>query len=284
MASRTFSWHGSEIHYTRRGMGDPLLLVHNLYPGASCEEFDHNIDSLSRRYTVYAIDLLGFGESSAPRMKYTAGRYVMLLADFIQQVIGAPVSVMAAGLSCAFATEVAVWRPSLISKLVFICPRSEPIGLETPRWIAPLQRLLLTSPLGAGLYETLSGEYELATYLRSCFHDHRHITHDQIHRLHEQATKPGSVYACASLMTGFLDSDILKSLPHVNSPIMLLWGRQARPQPVEHSVRFSSVAPNCQLHVIENAGAWPHYEQSAKVNGLVDQFLATESASVGNAV
>jgi pimeloyl-ACP methyl ester carboxylesterase len=277
MASRTYDWQDQEISYTRRGLGDPLLLVHNLYPGASREEFDHNIAELSRHFTVYAIDLLGFGESAAPRIKYTAARYVALLGDFVQHVIEAPANVMATGLSCAYVTEMAVTRPELVRKLVYVCPRSEPIGLETPRWIAPLQRLLLSSPLGSSVYDTLAGEYELASYLQRCFFDPRRITAQQIHRLHEQAVKPGSAYACASLMTGFLDSDILKSLPRVKAPILLLWGRHARPQPVEHSVRFSSVAPNCRLHVVEQAGAWAHYEQSAKVNRLVEEYLGIEA-------
>lgn len=282
MASRCFSWSKGDVHFTRRGMGDPLLLVHNLYPGASREEFDHNLDELARHFTVYAIDLLGFGDSDAPRIKYTAGLYSNLLRDFIEQQIGSRAHVVTAGLSCAYVTDVAVWRPELIDRLVFICPRSEPTGLETPRWIAPLQRMLLASPLGSGLYETLSCEHELGSYLKNCFSDPRHITRDQIARLHEQASRRDSVYAYVSLLTGFLDSDILKSLPHVASPILLLWGRQAKPTPVEHSVRLSSVARDCRLHVLENAGSWVHHEQSSKVNRLVVQYLKNQVIATGN--
>ena len=38
MASRYYTWHHGQIHYQKRGMGDPLVLVHNIYPGASHEE------------------------------------------------------------------------------------------------------------------------------------------------------------------------------------------------------------------------------------------------------
>jgi pimeloyl-ACP methyl ester carboxylesterase len=275
MASRYFSWHDSQIHYIRRGMGDPLLLVHNVYPGASHEEFEHNVDELARHFTVHAIDLLGFGESSAPRIKYTGGTYCNLLLDFLRNETG-PAHVMATGLSCAYVTEVAVWRPGLVKNLVYVCPRSEPTGLDTPRWMAAIQRVLLTSRLGSSVYETLSCKYELRSYLEGCFHDPKHVHRDQVERLHEQATRPDSVYACASLMTGFLDSDILKSLPHVTSPILLLWGHNARPTPVEHSVRFSSISRDCRLHVLEKAGSWPHHEQSAKVNRLIVQHLNNE--------
>ncbi len=261
-------------------MGDPLLLVHNLYPGASHEEFEHNIAELSRSYTVYAIDLLGFGQSDAPWIKYTTGQYVTLLRDFIEKEIGRKAHVMAAGMTCAYVCEVAVWRPDLVGNIVFVCPRSEPIGLETPRLIAPLQRFVMSTPFGGGLYETISCEYELQVFLRSCFFNPRLITKDKIARLHDYATRHGSTHAYASLMTGFLDSNIFKTLPHVLSPICLIWGQQARPIPVEHSVRLTSIARRCQLQVIDHAGTWVHDEQSAKVNRIVDEFLSAATPVV----
>src|SRR5690349_18466242 len=102
MGSHYFEWHHGDVHYLKRGLGDPLLLVHNLYPGASHEEFSFNVAELSRHFTVYAPDLLGFGDSSAPRRKYTAGLYIELVEDFAREVVGRPAHVVAAGLSCAY--------------------------------------------------------------------------------------------------------------------------------------------------------------------------------------
>jgi pimeloyl-ACP methyl ester carboxylesterase len=139
MASRYYTWHHGEIHYQRRGLGGPLLLVHNIYPGASDAEYERNIDELARHFRVYAIDLLGFGYSDAPRLKYTASIYIELIFDFLREVVESPAPVVSSGLSCAYVTEVAAWRANLFKKLVFICPRSEPTGLDVPRWVAPLQ-------------------------------------------------------------------------------------------------------------------------------------------------
>ena len=71
MASHYYPWHHGSVHYQKRGMGDPLLLVHNIYPGASREEYWRNFDELARHFTVYAIDLLGFGDSDAPKALVT---------------------------------------------------------------------------------------------------------------------------------------------------------------------------------------------------------------------
>jgi pimeloyl-ACP methyl ester carboxylesterase len=156
MAHRTYSWQHGEIHYVRKGLGDPIVLIHNIYPGADHAEFEHNLDQLARQYTVFAPDLLGFGRSATPWLKYTAETYVGLIGDFLRDVVGGPAAVVSAGLTCAYVTEVAAAEPGLFSHLVFVCPRSEPTGLDTPWWFAPLQRLFLTTPpLGTGFHETI---------------------------------------------------------------------------------------------------------------------------------
>ncbi len=281
MASKFYSWHhNSAIHYHRRGMGDPLLLIHNIYPGASYEEFERNIDELSRHFTVFAIDLIGFGQSSAPRIKYRAKDYVELIFDFLREEIGGPAHVMAAGLSCSYVTEVAAWRANLFKKLVFICPRSEPTGMDAPRWLAPMRRFLLaTPPMGGGFYQTMAGEGEIALFLATCFHNPKNITAARVRRLVGNAALPGSIGPYASLITGYLDHDLLASLPRVNAPVLLVWGRQAKPTPVEHSVRLAAVAQRCRLEVIESAGSWVHAEQSARVNAIVVDYLEDRLAS-----
>jgi pimeloyl-ACP methyl ester carboxylesterase len=277
MASHYYAWRTGDVHYLKRGLGDPLLLVHNIYPGASHEEYAHNLDELARHFTVYAIDLPGFGDSSAPRRKYTAGLYVELIADFVREVIGAPAHAMSAGLSCAYVTAAAAREWDRFGRLVFVCPRSEPTGLDLPRWVAPIRHFMLSAPgLGRGYYETVAGEYAIRQYLGQCFYRPRAVTPDLVHRLHDNAMRPGSINAYAGLLTGYLDHPLLADLPRVNNPLMLLWGRQARPTPVEHSVRLLALAKDCRLEVVEDAGSWVHDEQSAKVDRLVVQYLNDE--------
>ena len=274
MASHFYSWHRGRIHYAKKGMGDPVVLIHNIYPGADHQEFEHNINELARRFTVYAIDLLGFGQSEAPRLKYTADLYVELIADFLRDVIREPAAVVSAGLSCAYVTEIAASRPELFTRLVFVCPRSEPTGMDSPRWFAPLRHFFLTSPpIGSGFYETVASEAELGLFLRSCFHQSRHVIPQLVERLRDNALRSGTIHPYASLITGYLDKHLLAALPRVQTPMLLVWGRQARPTPMEHSVRLLAVARNSRLQVVENAGAWPHHEQSTQVNKLIRDYL-----------
>ena len=280
MASFTYPWHRGNVHYVQKGLGDPIVLIHNLYPGADYREFEHNLDALARHFTVYALDLTGFGASDAPRMRYTGDTYVELIADFLRDIVERPAAVMSAGLTCAYVTEVAATRPELFSRLIFVCPRSEPTGLDSPRWFAPLRRFFLTTPpLGSGFYETMAGDAELTLFLHTCFYQPKHVTADFVERLRENAKQTGTIHPYAALVTGYLDKPLLASLPKVQTPILLIWGRHARPTPVEHSVRLLAMARDSHLEVVENAGAWVHYEQSAIVNRLIVRYLHGEIAT-----
>jgi pimeloyl-ACP methyl ester carboxylesterase len=274
MASHHNPWQHGNVHYIKKGLGDPVVLIHNVYPGADHRDFEHNVNELARHFTVYAPDLLGFGRSDAPRLKYTADTYVELITDFLRDVVAEPAAVLTAGLTCSYLTEVAAAHPELFTRLVFVCPRSEPTGLDSPAWFAPVRHFFLTTPpLGGGYYETMAGEVELNLFLRQVFYHPKHVTDDLIARLHANANQPGAVFPYASLVTGYLDRPLLAALPRVRTPILLLWGRHARPTPVEHSVRLAALARYGRLEVIEDAGAWPHYEQSAAVNRLIESYL-----------
>jgi pimeloyl-ACP methyl ester carboxylesterase len=132
---------------------------------------------------------------------------------------------------------------------------------------------LTTPPLGSDVYQTMASEVELGLFLRDCFYQSKHVTAQLIQRLRDNALQPGTIHPYASLITGYLDMHLLGALPRVETPLLLVWGRHARPTPVEHSVRLLAVARNSRLELIDNAGAWPHYEQSARVNKLIQDYL-----------
>ncbi|MGB9011366.1 MAG: alpha/beta fold hydrolase [Aeromicrobium sp.] len=54
----------SQLSHTRRGSGEPLVLIHGI--GHRRQAWDPVFDLLAASYDVIAVDLAGFGESSPP--------------------------------------------------------------------------------------------------------------------------------------------------------------------------------------------------------------------------
>ena len=75
---RQWIWRGWPIRYTflpcetsqDPQTKPPLILIHGF--GAAVEHWRHNIPILGQYYRVYALDLLGFGQSSKAATDYTA--------------------------------------------------------------------------------------------------------------------------------------------------------------------------------------------------------------------
>lgn len=94
LAKHTWTWQGHTITYTVQGVGQPLVLIHGF--GASLGHWRKNIPDLAAAgYQVYALDLLGFGESDQPAIAYTLDLWQALLYDFWAEFIQTPPSTLA---------------------------------------------------------------------------------------------------------------------------------------------------------------------------------------------
>jgi pimeloyl-ACP methyl ester carboxylesterase len=284
MASDYYEWDDNRIHYRKSGLGDPILLVHGLYPGASSEEFDHNIRALSRDFRVYAIDLLGFGVSDAPRIRYRAELYPLLLGDFIRDVIGAPAGVVAAGASGPFAARLAADEPELVSKLVFISPQFTPSAPGRPGRLRKIGRellrmLLLLPPVHLLFQEVMAGEWEIREMLRRSFREKMVIGSGVVERLSELARLPGVLDAYASLEVGLLSLPFEPVLPRVLAPALFISGNCVGPETSEGIESLSRLPRRSRLEWIERAGEWAHYEVPNRTNRLIASFLGNDVGS-----
>lgn len=75
-AEKSFVFESMRVAYTQLGSGPPLLLLHGSGPGASSRgNWRTVLPSLAEHYTVYAMDLIGFGASdrrpAAPYFDYS---------------------------------------------------------------------------------------------------------------------------------------------------------------------------------------------------------------------
>ena len=73
--------HGHRRAYVKAGSGPVLLLLH----GLACDHttWQPVIESLARRYTVIAPDMLGHGLSDKPRADYSVGGYANGMRDLL---------------------------------------------------------------------------------------------------------------------------------------------------------------------------------------------------------
>ncbi|MEO1622612.1 MAG: alpha/beta fold hydrolase, partial [Cyanobacteria bacterium J06632_3] len=84
-----WDWRGYDIKYVVYGEGTPIVLLHGF--GASIGHWRKNIPALAAAgHRVYALDLLGFGDSEKPDLSYSLEFWVKLIHDFWQVHVKQP--------------------------------------------------------------------------------------------------------------------------------------------------------------------------------------------------
>lgn len=280
--SRRYPWTEGDVFYKVKGQGEPLVLLHGIYAGASAFEWRKNFDVLSDHFRVYAPDLLGYGLSSRPPLDYVAQTYVQLLIDFVREAAGGaehPVHVIASSLSAAHLIQAAFQRPKLFERLVLI----EPTGVyelnEEPNLAQRAFHQVLRAPIiGTSIYNAIVSRASIHSYLtRQAYARPEAITDDLVDYYYNTAHQPGAKYAPISFITGYLNLNIEETVSRLTHPTLILWGKEAKVTPVEDARTFQRLNPRAQLEILEGSSMLPQEEQPNLFNQKVIQWLRQET-------
>src|SRR5215203_3772166 len=129
---------GSWIRYNVIGGGPPVLLVHGWLSSSSI--WEQLAPRLAQRFTVYTLDLVGFGESDKPLSGYGVRNGSRLLYAFCAHFGLTRTGVIGHDLGGAMAVKLAADHPDIVGRLVLVAiPADEDqIDLPTARGLATL--------------------------------------------------------------------------------------------------------------------------------------------------
>ena len=128
--------HGHRRAFVKIGSGPALLLLHGL--GCDHTTWEPVIDTLARRYTVIAPDLLGHGQSAKPRADYSLGGYANGMRDLVTLLGIDRVTVVGHSFGGGVAMQFAYQFPERTERLILVA--SGGLGAE----VSPGIRMLTT--------------------------------------------------------------------------------------------------------------------------------------------
>ena len=284
-----FPWKYGRVFYKVSGgdrPGLPLLFIHGIGAGASSFMWRKNFDDLAKNFRVYALDLLGFGFSDKPATaSYSADLYVELITDFIREVSGAPVNVIASSLGAAYAIRVADEHPDLVNAMVLNGPTGSDNLNSRPGMAGAAFYGLLQSPvLGTSFYNVMASERSIRDYAReNLFYDHRRVTDRFVANLYATSHQPGAQHAIAAFLAGYLNTDTRSPFSRLTQPTTVVIGKQDPTAPMEKAIGFLELNPRAQLDVFDYCRMMPEQEQPERFNDLVrSAFLARSIAAASD--
>lgn len=272
----TYGWKFGQIRYTKSGNGTPLLLVHDLNSQSSRHEWDRLRPLLEKNYTVYAIDLLGCGESDKPPFTYTNYLYVGLIAEFIKNVIGGKTDVIASGLSTSFIMMASLIDKKLFHKIMLINPTD-------------LQELNRNANMGSKLYKTLLGLPIIGTMLYYILHSRKNtelyfteqvfynpftLTNTITSHAYDDAHTHGASgkYLEGSLAINYLNCNIVYACRTIKSDVCILGGIQQK-NIQEIIAHYRDVNPSIDCAYVSKSKSMPHVENVEETIDKIKLFF-----------
>jgi pimeloyl-ACP methyl ester carboxylesterase len=276
-----YRWRGHDLAYSVAGEGEPLLLVHGIYAGASSFEFRKNFGELSRSFRVYALDLLGCGTSERPDRRYGTEDVTSQIEDFVREEIGGRAHLVASSLSAALVVPAAVRSPRLFGKLVLICPTGYgTLDRPSGRLGDAVYGLFRAPVLGNTLYHAIVSRWGLGYFLRGMsYHDPDLVTGELIEDYYRVTHQPGSRYFASAFVSGKLNLGVAGLWPRVPHRSLICWGLQAETAPVDQAQRFLANNPRSEPRFFKDTALLPHDERAQTFNEEVRTFLAGNSSN-----
>ncbi|MBB5918411.1 pimeloyl-ACP methyl ester carboxylesterase [Nocardia transvalensis] len=144
-----FDYDGVSIAYDHAGSGDPILFLHNI--GGDRTIWSEQFEAMRRTHSVYAMDLMGYGESDIPDSGYTVDNYLRLVSEFVASHRLRNLILVGHCFGSALSLLYARRNPQLVRALVLSSPLTAATLRPTPTgWTARAARYLpLDSLAGA---------------------------------------------------------------------------------------------------------------------------------------
>jgi pimeloyl-ACP methyl ester carboxylesterase len=267
-------WRGHRLAYTVRGEGPPVLLLHSIGLSSWSYEWRHNVDALARGYTVYTLDLLGFGRSDRPQVHYAPRLFLALIGDFARRVVQAPTALVGAGLSGAYAVELAAGDPAQFPLVGLVAPPGLARLRGRPSTTDGAGRQLVATPvIGTAAWNARVTRAALRRALAEAYYRDRRVTPELVDVAVATTHQPGAKYAPAAWQANQLNLDVRGALRRLLQPTLLVWGAQAELNPAEESFGYRALKRDLHVAILDPAGDQPQDERPEEFNEVVLEFL-----------
>lgn len=253
--------NGYKIRYLEAGSSDQnLILLHGL--GGYAERWRNSIPYLSKKYHVFAPDLIGYGQSDKPSLDYTLDLFTKYTFGFIDAIGLERANMIGTSLGGQIVVECAAAQSPIIEKLVLISPAGA-MRKSTPT---------LDAYTMAALYPTRE---TVKTAYQMMMGDNKQVSEDSIENFIQNMSRPNAKMAFLSTLLGLKNApDISENLKKIKNPTLIIWGKEDTLIPIEYAQQFVSAISNCQFITMEQCGHSPHVEEPERLSDVVIKFLS----------
>ncbi|NTU53476.1 MAG: alpha/beta fold hydrolase [Chlorobiaceae bacterium] len=280
---RWFIWQLSEgveakIRYREYGKADtpftPILFIHGY--GGMIEHWDDNIPAFEERYRIYAMDLIGFGQSEKPNVRYCLELFAAQIKAFMHLKKLEKVILVGHSMGAASSIIYAHLYPESVEGLVL----ANPSGLygDSMDGMAKAFFGLVGSPLiGEMLFAAFANPVGVSQSLAPTYFNQKKVDLNLINQFSRPLQDRGAIYSFLSPSRRPQDF-LLENIKPCNykGGAWLVWGAEDTALPPHKIIpEFQELLPQAGAFIIPKAGHCIHHDAHETFNARLAWILFT---------
>ncbi|HTA98019.1 MAG TPA: alpha/beta fold hydrolase [Solirubrobacteraceae bacterium] len=267
--------HGRRAVYRIAGDGPPVVLIHGMLNSSS--HWQSVALELASDYTVIAPDLIGHGDSAAPRGDYSLGAHAASIRDLLTALGIERATIVGHSLGGGVAMQFFYQFPARVQRLVLVS--SGGLGHEVSPMLRTAALPGMSAALSLAAHPWLLGTmWGAGTRLRRA--GVRQGAYVQaVARALRPLERPQAREAFLQTLRAVIDvrgqrvsaTDRLYLLESM--PTMIVWGERDNTIPLEHGRRAHEATPNSRFRTLPRAAHFPHLEEPEALAAVLREFL-----------
>jgi pimeloyl-ACP methyl ester carboxylesterase len=246
------------VHYYEGGDGPPLVFVHGL--GAESLNWVPAMLDLRGQFHVYAIDLLGHGDTQKPDIAYSIEQQSEMLRQFLATQNIKSADLVGVSMGGWVVLKLAIDHPEVVNRLVV----ADAAGLRFPTSIT-VKNFLPATPV------------EFAAFMAMLTPRHYYVPlsvqRDFLRQVAEHAWITRRIFDSFLTYQDVLDG----KLQEIKAPVLVIWGKEEKLIPLSVGEQMRQQLPNSSLVVCSDSGHLAVYECWDKLEPNVAAFLSSPS-------
>ncbi|HEX4188324.1 MAG TPA: alpha/beta fold hydrolase [Solirubrobacteraceae bacterium] len=263
--------------YRIAGSGPPVVLIHGMLNSSS--HWRAVALSLADRHMVIAPDLIGHGDSAAPRGDYSLGAHAASIRDLLSAIGVDRATIVGHSLGGGVAMQFFYQFPQRVERLALVS--SGGLGREVSPMLRTAALPGMAALLALTIHPRLVGALSHAgrrlrrrgvstgVYLEAIARALRPLENSEaqgafLHTLRSVIDVHGQRVAATDRLY------LLESIP-----TLIVWGERDNTIPIEHGRDAHERTPNSIFRTLPTAAHFPHLEDPQGLSGLLREFIAT---------
>ncbi|MDE1918620.1 MAG: alpha/beta hydrolase [Sphingomonadales bacterium] len=234
---------GAKLRYLEIGRGPPLVLIHTVR--TQLDLFQHLIPLLTQRYTVYAVDLPGFGWSDiVPCASYTEPALRARLVEFIRKLGLVDVTLAGESIGAVLALTLATSPDLTVRRVLAFNTYDYLPGLERANLLASIIIKSVRAPVIGPLFAAMENRMILKGIISGGFADPAHLPASFIDELSKSGSRPGYSKVARAVYRALPSFVAARELyDQVKVPVSLVYGDQDWSTPKERDANRDILRP-----------------------------------------